>query len=100
MDDLVTLVSQTYSQNDIGEQVPKETCTEVLCSVESVTRSEWVAAGKMELQPSLCVKTNRANYEGQSKLLHRDTTYSIYRVFYPPDSDNVELYCKEEAGNG
>lgn len=100
MDDLVTLVAQTYVQNEIGEQVPRETCTEVLCSVESVTRSEWVAAGKMELQPSLCVKTNRANYEGQSKLVHSNINYSIYRVFYPPDSDGVELYCKEEAVNG
>lgn len=102
MDDLIYLVGQTWTQNDFGGQVPAETLTPVWAHLQSVTRAEWSEAGQNGLQPQLVAITPRVNYSGQ-EIVQIGTgedarRYGIYRTYFGPDSDLIELYLEAKVG--
>lgn len=96
--DAVTLVSRTYTPNDIGVMVATETETEIYAEVRSITRSEWEAAGKQGLNPAFMLITPECNYAGQEIAVFRGVRYGIYRTFTPAGGENVELYLQKKAG--
>lgn len=91
MDDLITLISQTFEQNDIGVQIATETTTQVWARLQSATRAEFYSAGQNGLQPSLVAVTPIANYAGQKLAEWRGTRYSIYRTYFATGSDEIQL---------
>lgn len=99
LDDLITLISQTFEQNDIGVQIATETVTQVWARLQSATRAEFYSAGQNGLQPSLVAVTPIANYAGQKLAEWRGTRYSIYRTYFATGSDEIELYLEEKVGN-
>ena len=60
--EVITLVSQTYTQDDIGQQVPAETERQVYCNVSSITMNEWYEAGRNGLQPQYKLTMFRYDY--------------------------------------
>lgn len=98
MDGLLTLIAQSYQQNDLGEQISTETTVEVLAHIQSVTRAEWFSGGKNGLQPSLVAITPRVNYSGQKIAAWDGQRYAVYRTYFPEDSDEIELYLEERVG--
>lgn len=99
MDDLVLLIgAESSSQNGFGAQVSKLNTTPCWVTVRSVTRAEWQAAGRKDLNPAFVLTTNRANYSGQMAVEYKGRRYAVYRTYSPPESDEIELYLQEEVG--
>ena len=98
MDDLLTLITEAYTQNAIGEQIATETRVEVWAHIMSASRAEWYEGGKAGLQPAYVAETPIVNYGGQKLCEWRGRRYAIYRTYFRDGSDLIELYLEERAG--
>ena len=102
MDDLIYLIAQTYTRDDIGQFIPSETSRAVWAHLQSVTRAEWAQAGQNGMQPQLVAITPLVNYEGETIVQigegEQAKRYGVYRTYFPPDSDTIELYLERKVG--
>ena len=98
MDDLLTLIAETYAQDDIGQQIATETATNVWAHLRSVSRAEWFAAGRDGMQPELVAETPIVNYNGERIAVWRGKRYNVYRTYFADGSDTIELYLEERVG--
>lgn len=98
MDGTVILVGQTYTKDSIGQQIAKETQTEIFCSIKSATRQEWRDAGQNGIKAELVLVTAAVNYSGERIAIINGKRRAIYRTYHPTDSDDIELYIQEEVG--
>lgn len=102
MDDLIYLVQQTYTADEIGQQVPRETMVPVLARIQSLNRSEWMQAGEKGLQAEFVAITAFVNYSGETivQIGTGDSAkrYAVYRIYHAYDSDEVELYLEKKVG--
>ena len=98
-DDELTLISTTYSENDMGDMVPIETRLSVLCDVLSVTRAEHYSAMANGLKPSIVFSVNKFEYSGQKDVEYEGKKYNVDRAFAPKkskgieDFEDIELVC-------
>ena len=97
---VLTLVSETWTKDSIGQMVATYTDRDVFGERESVNRSEWSAAGEQGLNPEFKVDVFFGDYEGE-KIARMDVngsekTFAIYRTYR--DSDTVELYLEWKTG--
>lgn len=102
MDDLIILVGETYTENEIGVQVATEVETPVWASLQSIGRQENYDAGNAGLNPEMMAVTNIANYHGE-KIVQIGTgenskRYGVYRTYIIPNSDSIELYLEGKVG--
>lgn len=102
MDDLITLIKEGYVRDEIGQMVPVETSRRVWAHLQSVTRAEWAEAGQNGMQPQLVAVTPIVNYGGESivQLGEGESAkrYAVYRTYFGPDTDNIELYLERKVG--
>ena len=102
MDDLIVLIAQRYQKDAIGNLLPVETATPVWAHLQSVTRAEWADAGQNGLQPQLVAVTPIVNYSGEKVVQigsgESAQRYAVYRTYFGPDSDTIELYLERKAG--
>lgn len=98
MDDVLTLIDETYTQDDIGQFVAQETQTEVWAHITSVSRNEWAVAGQNGLSPAYVATTHVSNYSGESVAVWKGKRFSIYRSYLKDGTDDIELYLEEKAG--
>ena len=52
----ITLITQTYSTDAVGNQIPEEKGLTVFCQVQSVGRGEFFEAGREGLRPEYKVQ--------------------------------------------
>lgn len=96
----LTLIGVTYIEDEIGNQVPVETETHVLCEELFVVRSEFYNAAANGLRPSMVFKVHRFEYNGESIVRYEDgIRYSVIRT-YAVDTEEIELTCEKVAANG
>ena len=98
MDGILTLLSETYTTDDLLQQIPTATEQPCIASIRSISRAEWVAAGHNNLKPSFVAVTSAVNYHGEKKARLGSTVFSIYRTYLDPKTDDIELYLEEQAG--
>lgn len=102
MDDLITLIKEEYVKDEIGQMVPVETARQVWAHLQSVTRAEWADAGQKGMQPQLVAITPIVNYDGENIVQlgagESAKRYSVYRTYFGPDTDSIELYLERKAG--
>lgn len=102
MDDLIYLVAQTYETDALNQRIPVESKTPVWATIQSVTRAEFADAGQVGLQPQLVAVTPLVNYHGEQIVQLGDgedaPRYGVYRTFFGPDSDTIELYLERKVG--
>lgn len=98
MDDLIILIGETYTQNEIGDMVPAQHETPVWATIQSVSRQEAADGGRLGLSPELVAVTPQVNYSGETIAVVQGTRYGIYRTYRIPNSDQVELYLERKAG--
>lgn len=98
MDDVITLIRETYADDGIKQKIPTETTREVFASVKSVTSTEWRNAGLNGLQSSLVATMPLVNYDGEKLVEWRGTRYAVYRPYFRADSDEIELYLEQRTG--
>lgn len=97
------LVQENYTQDSIGQNIPVCARRLVYGRTDSITRSEWSAAGEMGLQPALVVHMFAPDYS-REQIVHIEnadgstTIYGVYRV-YEGRNDDLELYLEWKVGN-
>lgn len=99
MDELITLISESFTTDAIGQRIPVETMREVWAHISSVSRSEWFQAGQNGMRPALVAVTPKANYADEKTVGIRGKRYSVYRTYFTYDSDTIELYLEEKVAN-
>ena len=93
----ITLITQTYSTDAVGNQIPEEKGLTVFCQVQSVGQGEFFEAGREGLRPEYKVTVLRYEYSGQTLAEYRGRPYRIYRSF-AGRGETVELYLERRAG--
>ena len=95
---IVTLVVPTYGRDALNQLV--KTGTEqipVYCQIESVSQSEWSAAGINGLKAEYKVTVWADEYRNAVSAILDEVRYSIYRTFQRSE-DMIELYLTRKAG--
>lgn len=98
MDDVIKLISQSYSKNKYGVQIPTETPREIFCQVSDVTRSEYFQAGRNGLNPSYTFSVFAGDYSSERLVEYKGLRYAVYRTYHIPGTDYLELYVQREGG--
>ena len=96
-DDVLILVSNSFSEDEIGQQKPAEICREVFCRVGGISRREWFDAGHSGLKPELMFSVFFGDYCGEKTVEYNGNRYTVYRT-YRADPETVELYCERRTG--
>lgn len=93
----IYLVSQTKTQNAIGEWVSVETQRKVYANVKSVTQTEYFSASQVGLNPDFRFTMFAHDWQGEMIVEYNGLRYAVYRV-YVATTDRLELYAQREAG--
>lgn len=91
------LISRTYTQDAICQQISTETRREVFCEVGGIRQSEFFSAGQSGLKSQLMLKVFSDDYEGEDLVEVDGVRYGIYRT-YPAKHGWTELYLEKKAG--
>lgn len=94
---VINLVSETYTQDSIGQFVSAETTRQVYCDVRSVYRSEWFEAGRDGIKPAYVFTMFAPDYEGEKIVEYNGGRYGVYRT-YVGRNETLELYVEEKGG--
>lgn len=94
---VIYLISETKSQDAIGQYVSEEARKMVYCDVRSVSMTEWFDAGRDGMKPSLCFIMFAPDYEGEKIVEYNGKRYGIYRT-YVGRNERIELYTEEKGG--
>ena len=94
---VLTLISETYHEDSIGQLVPEETRREVYCNVSSISASEWFDAGRNGLKAEYRATMFLYDYQGEKIAELDGVRYSIYRT-YMGRNETIELYLERKAG--
>ncbi len=90
--DVVTLISITNTQNDIGDMVQNKQEQQVFANKKSIRQSEFYQAAVTGLKPELMFEVRNIDYSEQQKLKYNDKEYNIIRT-YSKNGEIIELIC-------
>ncbi|MNC73209.1 hypothetical protein D3C75_1243690 [compost metagenome] len=91
---------QTFEEDEIGNQIPVETERPILCDELSVTRNEFYNAAATGLKPVAVFKIHRFEYNGETIVRYEDgIRYNVIRM-YSTNTEEIELTCEKDVGNG
>nr|WP_309099072.1 phage head closure protein [Fredinandcohnia onubensis] len=96
----LTLIRVSYIENDIGDHIPTENKSVILCDVQSVTRSEHYSAATHGLKPEIVFVVNKFDYQGQKEIEFEGVRYKVIRDYTSKqakgiaDFETIELICK------
>lgn len=93
----IGLITETETEDTIGQTVSQETKTDIIAEVRSVSRAEFFEGSQNGLSPSFVFRVSMFGYAGQKILVYDGKRYSIYRT-YETDDNYIELYAEAEVG--
>jgi len=99
-DNELTLIDQAYTDDnvdEVGNQIPTESETVVLCGVKSIGRAEFYNAAATGLRPEIIFVVHGYEYDGEGVVVFEGKRYSVMRS-YAVDFEEVELTCKKMIG--
>lgn len=92
------LLTVNSTQDEIGQWIEELTPRCVYGRLESVSASEFFAAGQTGFRPDFRIVMFGPDYNGERDCIVNDVQYSIYRTYYRKN-DMVELYLERRAGD-
>lgn len=95
---VITLISQSFEKDDIGQPVPIESKREVYCNVSSIGQNEWYEAGNRGFRPELKITMFLYDYDNETVVELEGKRYAVYRTYITQKSECIELYLQEKAG--
>lgn len=93
----VSLITETQTQDSIGQVTTSEATTDVIAEVKSITQSEFMQGKQGGLSPAYVFEVSVFAYSGQKIVVYNGNRYSVYRT-YEADENTIELYCEYEVG--
>lgn len=94
---VISLISETQTQDAYGVIRTTETSTDVYANVQSVTANEFFEGGRNGLNPEYRFTLFYGDYDGQTKVTYNGNNYAVYRT-YQARTDIIELYCERKGG--
>lgn len=94
---VLTLISETQTQDDYGIWQSQLSERKVFCQVNSVSRQEFFEAGRNGLNPEFELTMFAGDYKGERICELNGNTYAIYRT-YLARNDTIELYVVRKGG--
>ena len=98
MEGVLTLIGTTWVQDDRGVWRETSRARDILCRIDSVTRSEFFEGGRNGLNPELQFTVFSGDYEGEMVCQYEGKQYGIYRTYRVPGTDYMELYAERKGG--
>lgn len=101
MDDVIKLLTSTYTFDEYGNQIETFTERQVFCQVNSVGRTEYYQAAQNNLHPSYVFSISHfKDYLGERECLYTDWTgeekrYVITRTYRT--GDRIDLTAEERV---
>lgn len=93
----ITLITETYTTDAIGQISATETTKDIIAEVRSVSRSEFMEGKQDGLSPSYVFRVSVFGYSGQKILSYNSERFAIYRT-YETDDNYIELYTELKVG--
>lgn len=85
--------------DSIGQEVGVEIETTILCSLKSITRTEFYAAAQAGIRPSLTFVIHKFEYASEKEVEFEGQRYKVIRT-YSENFDELELTCERVGANG
>ena len=98
-DNELTLISESYVEDEIGNMVPVEQKQVILCNVKSITGAEFYRAATVGLNPEKIFGVHPFEYNDEKFVEFEGKRYKVLRS-YQPDLEEVELTCERVISNG
>lgn len=95
----LTLKSITYTEDEIGNQIPVEVNNTVFCEVNSIGRSEFYNASMAGLKPSIIFTVHPYEYNEETQIEFENKNYKVIRT-YEKNTEELELTCEKVMGSG
>lgn len=103
MDDVIKLISSSYTTDEYGNQIETKTERQVFCKVGSVGRTEFYNASQAGLHPEYVFTISHyKDYQNEKELAYTDWTgveknFTIIRTYISGDS--IDLTAEERVVN-
>jgi SPP1 family predicted phage head-tail adaptor len=97
----IKLISVTVTEDDIGNQIPEESITEVWAEEIGVRQSEFYNAAVAGLRPERTFVIWANEYSGQTRIEADEIKYKLIRAYNNPSkSEMIELVCERVTADG
>ncbi|OPZ46374.1 MAG: hypothetical protein BWY95_01755 [Bacteroidetes bacterium ADurb.BinA104] len=97
----IKLIAISVTDDDIGNQVPTETATDVWAEETGVRQSEFYNAAIAGLRPERTFIVWANEYNGQTKIEADGVKYKLIRAYNNPSkSEMIELVCEKVTADG
>lgn len=96
--DKIFLIREDYETDAIGQEIAKETKSEVFCEISSISQSEFKAAGQSGIKPECKIVIWEAEYSNEQMIELDGKRFTVYRT-YSRDDGKIELYAEVRMGN-
>jgi SPP1 family predicted phage head-tail adaptor len=90
--DIIDLISETTTSNDLGDYIDSPTSTQVFANKKSIKRNEFYQALSNGLRPEVAFEIRSIDYNNQDRLSYNSQTYNIIRT-YSKNDEIIELIC-------
>lgn len=97
--ELILISQNLAAEDELGNQIPAETETVVLCGLKSVGRNEFYSAAVTGLKPELIFVLHGYEYNGERIVKFEGNRYRVIRTF-ANSFEEVELTCERVAADG
>lgn len=94
---VIYLISETSTQDEIGQYVSEETKRMIFCDIRWASRAEWFEAGRNGFQPSFVFIVFLHDYQNEKIIEFNGQRYGIYRT-YVASNERLELYTEAKGG--
>lgn len=95
--DVIILISRTYTKDANGVQKPVEVEKQVFCDATSVRAKEHFDGKLAGLNPEWRFVMFAYDYNGEDIVVYNGQRYSVYRT-YRAHNDTIELYTERKGG--
>ena len=96
--DVIQLITETASAHGVHESIT-ETAREVMCTVKSVSRSEYYNALNAGINPTFVFYlTLSDDYQGERVVRYKGLKYRVVRT-YMTDDDGIEITVERSDEN-
>ena len=104
----LVLIAWGVEEDEIGQQIPVETRTQILCKVKSIGRSEFYDAAMTGLKPEIVFVIHEAEYNEEREVEFEDQRYKVLRTYKGGMAkqgsrlafDEMELTCERVTADG
>lgn len=97
--DVLYLVAETITENEIGDFVETSTETMVFCERKSIRQSEFYQAAANGLKPEIAFSIYSFEYNDEKKIKYNDKLYNVIRT-YQVNDDDLEIICEGGVDHG